>query len=81
MFVSGFLFSWLISILFLELISLRLFQIHFISIDALHKLNTSQIENYIEDVESGIDSNLDNENETKDSSDIEIVNGIETGHI
>ena len=29
MFVSGFLFSWLISILFLELISLRLFQIHF----------------------------------------------------
>ncbi len=53
--VSGLLFGWLISLLFLELLSLRLFQIHFISIDALHKLNTSFIENYIEEYD--IDEN------------------------
>jgi hypothetical protein len=58
MIVSGFLFGWLIAILILELISLRLFQIHFISIDSLHKLNTTFIENYIE--ENNMENNIVN---------------------
>lgn len=55
MIISGFLFGWLLAILFLELISLRLFQIHFSSIDQLYTVNTSDIDNYIEPFDNIID--------------------------
>ena len=86
MVVSGFLFGWLISILFLQLLSLRLFQIHFTSIDALHKLNSSHIENYDESLESEIETQdavlqLNDENKIDENMNIELVNGIETANI
>ena len=81
MIISGFLFGWLFALLFLELISLRIFQIHFISIDLLHKVNNLYIENYIEQENRiEIQQNTGAEKENY-SPEIIVYNGIEIANI
>ena len=78
--VGLFTMSWIIPIIFLELLSLRIFQIHFISMDNLYKLNTIFIENYIEDINifNNSDNNLNYDSE--EVNDISNLNNLDNDY-